>query len=149
VSSLSSLSFDNVISPEVAQILAQAKGNLTSANTNNLSPTILTTQINPTLTTVPNVTSTSALLSALLNVTRPNGIETTNSKATNLIFLQKLQSIFFFLVPPTNLIGNPVLNLPLNFNLPPPTNLSLNQLLVNALSFGLPPQTTFSKYYSF
>jgi hypothetical protein len=85
-----------------------------------------------------------------LNITRPNGIETTNGKTTIFIFSKKKNSNhFLFLVPPTNPIVNPVLNLPINFNIPPPNHFSLNQLLASALSLGIPPTTTFSKYSFF
>jgi len=84
-----------------------------------------------------------------LNITRPNGIEITNGKTAIFIFSKKNFNRFLFLVPPTNPIVNPVLNLPINFNVPPPNHFSLNQLLASALSLGIPPTTTFSKYFFF
>jgi hypothetical protein len=84
--SLSSFSFNN-LSPEVAQIFAQATGKLTSATANNSLPTIVNTLINPSTTAAPtlaslrNLTPPSDLLTALLNVSRMNGMDITpNSK---------------------------------------------------------------------
>jgi len=95
--------------------------------------------INSTLAPVPN------LLSVLLNMTRPNGIETANSKITILILLEMFHYPLF-LVPPTNSMVNLTPNLPLNFSIPPPTVASINQLAANVLSLGLLPPPTFSKY---
>lgn len=96
--SLSSFSFSN-LSPEVAQILAQAKGNATSAVANHLPTTITTTiptntlingsttmtSVTPTITNhtvaaTPNLPAPPHLLSALLNMTRTAGHETQNGK---------------------------------------------------------------------
>ncbi|CAF4399078.1 unnamed protein product, partial [Adineta steineri] len=100
------------VSPEVAQILAQAK-NTAAANhpsttaTNTLinpSTTITTatsTLTNPTVTTTPTLAAPPNFLSALLNVARTTGNETAN-------------------VPPPNSIANLLPNLSMNFNLPPP-----------------------------
>ncbi len=98
--------------------------------------------INSTLAPVPN------LLSVLLNMARPNGIETANSKITILILLE-IFDYPLFLVPPTNSMVNLTPNLPLSFNIPPPTIASINQLAANVLSLGLLPPPTFSKYSVF
>jgi len=105
---------------------------------------------NPTLASVSNLsTTTTNLLSALLNATRSNGIETTNGMTIIFIFLLNSYHFLFLVPPPTNPIVNPVPNLPLNFNIPPPNHFSINQLLVNVLSLGIPPRATFSKYSFF
>ncbi|CAF4719680.1 unnamed protein product [Rotaria socialis] len=142
--SLSSFSFGDV-SPEVAQILAQAKGNLTSATANNLSTTIASNTLlnlpttlatatstitNTTAASTPNLPPPPTLLSALLNATRTANNETTNGKRT-------LES------PPPNSMVNMLPNLSLNFNLPPPpTPFPLSQLIANALTLGIPPPPT-------
>ncbi len=111
----------------------------------------MNTQINqstPVPSTNPISAPVSHLLSTLLNATRSNGLETTNSKTS----LQKMSLFYcYFLVPPTNSIVNPVPNLPINFTMPPPNHFSINQLLANVFSLGLSSSTTtpFSKYSSF
>ncbi|CAF1593170.1 unnamed protein product [Adineta ricciae] len=140
--SLSTFSFGNV-SPEVAQILAQAQGNLTSATTNNFPTTntsinspatpIITTPIvataaavtlpNTTVSATPTLAAPPNFLSAFINATRTIGNESAN-------------------VPPPNPIANLLPNIPLNFNLPPPPSCSLTQLIANALTLGIPPPPT-------
>ncbi len=89
--SLSSFSFGDV-SPEVAQILAQAKGNLTSATANNLSTTntlinpsttltsVTSAITNPAVTSTPNLPAPPNFLSALLNLPRATGNESPMGK---------------------------------------------------------------------
>lgn len=161
--SLSSFSFSN-LSPEVAQILAQAKGNATSAAANHLPTTVTATTIptntlfngsttitsvtptitNPSVTSTPNLPAPPHLLSALLNMTRPPGHETQNGK--NQIIRESPKNFLHvcFSVPPTNPIANLLPNLPLNFNLPPPPT-PFPLLIASALSLGIPPPPTASK----
>ncbi|CAF1118888.1 unnamed protein product [Adineta ricciae] len=109
VPSSSSLSFDNSLFPKVAQILAQAKDNISSTTVANPS-------INPPATSIPATSIASTLLSALLNIKRSNGMESATA-------------------PPANSIPN----FPLNFNVAPPPpmpGLSFNPLMANVLSFN-------------
>ncbi|UJR26711.1 hypothetical protein I4U23_008027 [Adineta vaga] len=130
--SASSLTFDNIISPQVAQILERAKGNLTSAitTTTTTTSTPVITSSNSTITPTSTATAASNLLSALLKITQSNKIEPA-------------------VLPPVNPLVNPLLNLPLHFSLPlppppPPHALSMSQLLANALPFGLSLPTAFN-----
>ncbi|CAF0989834.1 unnamed protein product [Rotaria sordida] len=121
----SSSSLVDNISPEVARILAQAKENSATVTTNHVSSITADTQINPsntiTSTNLP-LASIQNFISSLLNISRPNEINTTN-------------------IPPTNSIVNLVSNPSVNMNLTIPTNFSINQLLANVLPFSTIPTT--------
>ncbi len=108
--SLSTFSFGDV-SPEVAQILAQAKGNLTSATANNLStPTVTNTLLNPSttittatstitnpvVTSIPNLPAPPNFLSAFLNAARNATNETTNGKKKEILTNRMNQNEFSF-----------------------------------------------------
>lgn len=89
--SLSSLAFEKM-SPEVAQIIAQAKEKSTAAIANTPPPTTFTTPIsqslpmptiNPTQTSIANLPMLSSLLSILMN----NSSATSNRKHYNDILL--------------------------------------------------------------
>jgi len=114
------------LSPEVAQILAQAKGNTITANnpsaTTTTTPTTTTTTTTTT-TALPNLPAPPNFLSTLFNVQRTDSTT----------------------VPSNNHLTNLLPNLAVNFNLPPPppppTQFPLGHLLASALSLALPPPT--------
>ncbi|CAF4120896.1 unnamed protein product [Rotaria sp. Silwood2] len=121
-SNLSSSSLD-IISPEVARILAQAKENSATVTANNLSSLTVNTQNNPSTTitsTNPPLASIQNFLSSLLNTPQPNETNTIN-------------------IPPTNSTANLVSNPPVNVNLTIPTNFTINQLLANVIPFSTTP----------
>ncbi|CAF4999246.1 unnamed protein product, partial [Rotaria sp. Silwood1] len=118
ISSVSSSS--DIISPEVARILAQAKENSASVTANNLSSIPVNTENNPSTTitsTNPPLASIQNFLSSLLNIPQQNEINTTS-------------------ISSTNSTANIVSNTPVNVNLTIPTNFALNQLLANVFPFS-------------
>ena len=103
-------------------------------------------QTTPLTSTSSVLSSTPNLVSAILNLTRPNGIDSATSTKIDAL-LDKIQ-LNSLVTPPANPIINPVSTLPLNFALPTaPNPLVLNQLLAQAFAFGLalPQPATFSK----
>ncbi|CAF3418799.1 unnamed protein product [Rotaria sp. Silwood1] len=118
ISSVSSSS--DIISPEVARILAQAKENSASVTANNLSSIPVNTENNQSTTitsTNPPLASIQNFLSSLLNIPQQNEINTTS-------------------ISSTNSTANIVSNTPVNVNLTIPTNFALNQLLANVFPFS-------------
>lgn len=137
---LSSLSLDK-LSPEVAQIIAQAKEK-TAAAANTSPATILPTPIsqsvpmptiNPIPTPVTNLTIPSNLLSLLMNLPQP----ITNRNENYSYSVDQTSILLLFLASVINPPMNPVVNLPLNLNVPSP--LVISQL---AAALGLLPPAT-------
>ena len=136
------------LSPEVAQIFAQAKENVTAVAASTPSSSILTTPIsqsvtlptiNPISTPVTNVPNPSNLLSFLMNMAQ----STTNRNENYPNFADQISILFLFLASLTNPLLNPVVNLPLNFSVPSP---SISQLAA-ALSLLQPATAPIARKY--